>query len=360
MRILTSNALLSCGPWLLAILVSPPLLAKNISYQKVFGPEIPGRYKHPAALEELPNGDLYLVYYGGEGEYETDTAVYGSRRRAGETEWETPHVIADTPHRSEGNAVIWQAPDGRVWLFYVCRYGDTWSTSRIKAKISDDLGKTWSDSVLLTLTEGTMVRNQPIVLHDGKYLLPIYYEHGEDTEFTTAETASGFLRYDPESHVWEELGKITSGEGNLQPGVVEVAPDHLLAYCRRAGGYGPESRGWIVRSESRDGGQTWSPGQFTEFRNPNAAIEFLRWRDDALLLIYNDHMHQRTPLAAALSTDGGKTFPQNVNLVEGPGPYAYPYAIAGSDGKIHLVFTSEGRTVINYATFDESVFSKDK
>ena len=26
---------------------------------------------------------------------------------------------------------VWQAPDGVVWLYYVVRYGDTWSSSRI-------------------------------------------------------------------------------------------------------------------------------------------------------------------------------------------------------------------------------------
>ena len=40
-------------------------------------------------------------------------------------------------------------------------------------------------------------------------------------------------------------------------------------------------------------------------------------------------------------------------LVEGPGDFAYPYAIQADDGKVHLVFTSQGRTVINRAVLDE-------
>ena len=47
---------------------------------RVFGPETPtGPYKHPACLTELSNGDLYLVYYGGQGEYARDTTVFGAR-----------------------------------------------------------------------------------------------------------------------------------------------------------------------------------------------------------------------------------------------------------------------------------------
>ena len=52
--------------------------------QRVFGPEIPtGRYKHPASITELANGDLYLVYYGGAGEYAVDTGVFGARLKKG-------------------------------------------------------------------------------------------------------------------------------------------------------------------------------------------------------------------------------------------------------------------------------------
>ena len=95
----------------------------NIATYRVFGPEHPGHYKHPASITQLANGDLYIAYYGGSGEYGDDTAVYGSRLQQGQTQWTDPQVIADTPDRGEGNPVVWQGPDGRVWLFYVNRYG---------------------------------------------------------------------------------------------------------------------------------------------------------------------------------------------------------------------------------------------
>ena len=40
-----------------------------------------GDFQHDIA--ELANGDLYLVYYGGQGEYAVDTGVFGSRLRKG-------------------------------------------------------------------------------------------------------------------------------------------------------------------------------------------------------------------------------------------------------------------------------------
>ena len=57
----------------------------------------------------------------------------------------------------------------------------------------------------------------------------------------------------------------------------------------------------------------------------------------------------------ALSTDGDKTYPHRHNLAEGPDDFAYPFAIQTRDGKIHVVYTSQRRSVINHTVFDESV-----
>ena len=67
----------------------------DIFMERVVGSEFPGAYKHPASITELDNGDLYLTYYGGSGEYGTDTAVYSARLRAGTSKWSAPEVIAD-------------------------------------------------------------------------------------------------------------------------------------------------------------------------------------------------------------------------------------------------------------------------
>ncbi|HEY8536770.1 MAG TPA: sialidase family protein [Vicinamibacterales bacterium] len=328
--------------------------AAGLQVHRVFGPEVrTGPYKHPACLTELDNGDLYLVYFGGEGEYARDTAVFGSRLAKGTSTWTDPIVIARDPFRSLGNAVVWQAPDGLVWLFYVVRYGDTWSTSRIQAKVSRDGAATWSDAFMLHEGEGMMVRNRPIVLHDGDYLLPIYHEVGDDTESVSPDSTSLFLRYERKTGTWKETGRIRSRKGNIQPAVVEITPGHLIAYCRRGGDYGPTTDGWLVRAESHDGGWTWSEGRDSTFPNPNAAVDFLKLRSGNLLLVYNDSMTRRTPLVAALSTDNDRTYRYPRTLAEGPGDFAYPIALQGADGRIHVVFTSNRRSVVNHAVFTE-------
>jgi predicted neuraminidase len=339
----------------LLLAVTAGASADGLRTERVFGPEVPtGPYKHPASITELANGDLYLVYYGGKGEYATDTGVFGARLKQGGRKWTQPHAIARDPFRSLGNAVVWQAPDSLVWLFYVVRWGDTWSTSRIQAKVSRDGAATWSDSFVISETEGDMVRGHPIVLDNGDYLLPIYHETGRDPERVGADSASEFLRFDKASRAWRPSGVIRSAKGNIQPAVVQLTHDHLTAYCRRGGGYDPVTDGYIVRSESHDGGSTWAEGRDTSFPNPNAAIDLLKLRNGHLLLVYNNSMNDRTPLTVALSTDGDKTWPHRRDLATGPFDYAYPFAIQTKDGKVHVVYTSHERTVIEHAVFDES------
>lgn len=340
---------------LVVVLAAAAIGASSPPIQRIFGPETrTGPYKHPAAIAELQNGDLYLVYYGGEGEYAVDTGVFGARLRKGSSRWSKPVRIAHDPFRSLGNPVIWQAPDGLVWLFYVVRWGDTWSTSRIQGKVSRDGARTWSDSFVVSEVEGMMVRCKPIVLASGDYLLPVYHETGNDPERVGADTTSRFLRWDRQRRQWVQLGVIRSKKGNLQPSVVELAPNHLLAFCRRAGGYEPVTDGYVVQAESRDGGKTWTEGVNSAFPNPNAAVDLLKLRNGHLLFVYNDSMNERTPLTAALSLDNGRTWPYKRNIAEGPYDYAYPYAIQTSDGRISVVFTSHERTVINRAVFDEA------
>jgi len=338
----------------LLLIASLAAAADDIAFERVIGPEYPGKYKHPATIEEFDNGDLYIAYYGGDGEYAEKTADYGMRKKAGESKWSEPEVIANTPFYSDGNVVVWQAPDGLVWIFYVVRFGETWSTSRIAAKISEDRGQTWSDSFLLALEEGMMVRSRPLVLSTGEYLLPVYRETGHDPEVVGAESVSLFLRFDPKTKQWTKSEPIRSKRGNIQPSVVELSPGNLLAFCRRGGGYGPGTEGFMVAATSKDGGQTWSEGTDTKFPNSNAAIDLLKLKNGHLLLVYNNSPIDRTPLTVAISTDGGKTWPHSRDIATGDFDYAYPYAIQGRDGKIRLIYTSHARSQINVATFDES------
>jgi predicted neuraminidase len=333
------------------------VVGEGITMERVIGSEQPGAYKHPATITELDNGDLYIAYYGGSGEYEEDTMCWGLRKEKGSDTWSEPIPLANTPFLGEGNPVIWQAPDGRVWLFYNQRYGDTWTEARVKGKVSTDGAKTWSDSFMLTFKMGMMVQGLPTPLENGTFLLPAYLETGHSRDGTAADTASLFFLVDPKTNTWKESGTIVSDKGNLQPQAVQLTEKHIIAYCRRGGTFDPWPDGRIIRAESHDGGMTWTKGEPSQFKNPNAAISFIKLRNDDLLMVYNDSIAERNPLTVSISMDSDKTWPYKFNIAESDlsQTFAYPSAMQSKDGKIHVVCTSNVRKTINHFTFDEKV-----
>ena len=162
------------------------------------------------------------------------------------------------------------------------------------------------------------------------------------------------MRYNPKKRLWTESNRVRSRLGNIQPAPAWIEADRLLAFCRRGGDYKGQNDGWLVRTESLDGGRTWSEGADSEFPNPNAAVDFLRLASGHHLLVYNRSFSDRTPLSVALSVDGAKTFPYRRDLVADPqGDYGYPTAIQARDGLIHIVLTSDERTVVRRLTFRE-------
>jgi len=153
---------------------------------------------------------------------------------------------------------VWQAPDGLVWLYYVVRYAETWSTSRVQAKVSRDNAATVVGRFPLVSEEGMMVCNKPIVLHNGDYLLPLYFETGHNTEFTAPDSSGLFLPLRRAEKGMEANRRIHSATGNIQPVPIEIRENSLIAYCRRGGNFEPTTNGWLLRAESHDGGWTWT------------------------------------------------------------------------------------------------------
>jgi hypothetical protein len=272
----------------------------SVPVQRVFGPEHPGgRYKHAPSITQLSNGDLYLVFYAGSDEYAEDTAIYGARLPKGSSA--VDDSLCPLPMR---RTVLKATPSSGRHLTAKCGCSTWCATDQrganpsFRRRFPTTARRTWSDPMVVSLTQGMMVRNHPLTLPNGDILLPAYHEVGDDPESVSAETCSLFFIYDAKNHTWTETNRIRSRLGNLQPAVVAMTDKHLICYCRAGGSYEdlPDRR--IVWAESHDGGRTWSEGRDTEFSPNCGGGRLIRLRNGhLLLLIFND---STVPLPNAL------------------------------------------------------------
>ncbi len=129
---------------------------------------------HAANLLELDNGDLLCVWFGGTQEGIPDISIYMSRLERGSDEWTQAEKLSDDPSRSEQNPVLFQEPDGRLWLMYTAQLSGNQDTAIVRYRTSDDRGRTWSKIDTLFAEAGTFIRQPLIVLDNGDWLLPVF------------------------------------------------------------------------------------------------------------------------------------------------------------------------------------------
>ncbi|MBC7099321.1 exo-alpha-sialidase [Candidatus Bipolaricaulota bacterium] len=320
---------------------------------------------HAPSICELTSGELLLAFYAGEYEGAPDQVILGARFAPGRG-WSGPAVWVHVAGRATVNPRVFLGPDGAVWLIAPVNYSERWCSggTYLFLKRSYDGGRTWTDLELLIERKGLLGKNKPLV--EGKFiLLPVEWE----------ETWSAtFLRSQDGGRTWEICGDLgrAAGAHLIQPTVVRLPDGRILAYMR-------SQEGRIFASYSADGGRTWSRPEPTPLPNPNSGIDMARLRSGALVLVYNptepvprahklhpawprrmpvgfDVWGPRTPLVAALSRDGGRTWPWRVVLEDGEGEYSYPAVIQAADGTIHVVYTYR-REAIKHVILSEDDFA---
>jgi predicted neuraminidase len=314
---------------------------------------------HVSSICELSDGTLLAVWYGGSSVLAGDVAVYCTTRVPGESGWSAPRKIVDAisasrelrrPIEKVGNPVIWSDSGDRLYLLYVTAIGG-WSTSSLNLKTSADGGKSWSTSVRLTLGPflnfSELVRNRPIPLQNGGFMVPIHHETiGTFPEFLwllpDSSSSTGFVA---------RKTRINHSRGFLQPTVVTQDSHSAISFLRSK----LEPR--IGLSSSKDCGLTWQAPEYVELPNPNSAICAVRMSAGRLLMVFNDSEfgpRGRENLRIAVSDLQGRNWTRIATLEDAADDtFAYPYMIQTRDGLFHIVY-SFGATNIKHVTFNEA------
>ncbi len=177
---------------------------------------------------------------------------------------------------------------------------------------------------------GWQSRNKPLLIGE-RLLLPLYSD-GFDFSLIAITENHG--------ETWKFSEPIV-GAGPVQPSLALCKDSTIVALMRDNGP--PPQR--LMKSVSKDMGQTWSTVEDTDIPNPGTAADVIVLKSGNWVIVHNDVEEGRHRLSVWLSKDEGTTWPYRKVLVNGePGSLVrghYPAIIQGSDGTIHISFTNQ-------------------
>ena len=303
-------------------------------------------------------GGLTAFWYGGTREGARDVSIYQARLEG--DQWAKPRVVLQRRQmkselkrhiRKLGNPVVYQHPDGRLWLFFVTVSVGGWAGSSISLVESTDNGQSWSRARRLVTSPffnlSTLVKGSAFRYADGTVGLPVYHEFlGKFGEL---------LRLDSDGSVIDKT-RFTSGRHALQPEIAILDQDKAVGVLRYAG---PPPRR-VLHMASDDAGRTWSVPQKIHLPNPDSAIDVLAIDKRRLVAVLNDVDDARWRLVLAVSNNLGIDW-QTIRVLEQQQDekdvnryqFSYPWLLRSPAGDFHVLYTWN-KTRIKHVEFNRS------
>jgi len=347
---------------------------------------------HAAFLHLLDDGSLACAWFGGTLEGKSDISIFVSVLSPGSDVWGEPRQLSTDPAHSEQNPVLFTAPDGQLWLFHTSQPLGNQDECRIRmAKVHRDAGDpgilSAGEGRYLDLPRGCFVRAPVVVRDDGAWLLPIFRCVPRPGQKWNGSHDSAAIGVSTDNGASWHLENVDDSIGCVHMSPVPLGEGRYAAFFRR------RQADHVYRTESRDGGRTWSPPQPTDVPNNNSSIAVVGLKDGRLAMIGNpvnaesskdrraslyDELGEedgrpdadpsggcvpvwgvpRAPVTVCLSEDGGRTFPTRRVIEDGPGTclsndstdgrnqeMSYPWLLEGQDGTLHLAYTYHRRAI---------------
>ncbi|QEL14910.1 sialidase family protein [Limnoglobus roseus] len=301
---------------------------------------------HASTLVEHEPGKLMAAWFGGTAEKAPDVQIWASTFDG--KAWSEPQVLGTQPKQPCWNPVLFKLANGTLALWY--KIGPDPVSWVGYLRRSSDAGKTWSKPEVMPAGFYGPVRAKPIQLKDGTLLAGTSVEAGANatrtwTPFVDRSTDDGKTWW--RSSPFNVPGK----HAQIQPTLFEASDGRIVALMRSAN---PLK---VCRSESKDGGKTFTPAAETDLFNPSAGIDVVKTTAGDLFLIYNPVPVGRVPLSLARSTDDGQTWVKVHDLETELGEYSYPAIIQSADGQLQMTYTWR-RTHIKHVAIDPATLRK--
>ena len=342
---------------------------------------------HAAFLEWLDDGSLACLWFGGTLEGKSDISIHGTVLSPGADAWGPTVQLSHDAERSEQNPVLARNAAGKWQLIHTAQPAGNQDECLLRAReITLDGNKlVGAEPRTIELPLGTFVRARFVRRKDGAWMMPVFRcipRPGQ--RWNGSHDTAGVAVSHDDGETWT-LAEVPGSIGSVHMTIVPLEGDHMVAFYRR------RQSDFVHRSESLDGGFTWSAPEPTDVPNNNSSINVIRLSDGRLAMVCNptsaatssdrrvslyDEIESgddrpdatggcspvwgvpRAPLTLCISTDTGRTWPVRRVVDDSPGTcltnnsvdgknkeLSYPYLLEGPDGVLHVAYTYFRRAI---------------
>jgi len=304
----------------------------------IFDGKSPNKLACDTTLREMADGSWVMVMLGG-GDREPlpENRVFITRSRdRGKTWLPVEPIDLGVKTKNPDMALVPSELMGHAgrWTLFVATHDGHFGNWRSWYTQSDDSCRTWGPLIPSPgkLHRSTFIRNH-ITTRDGRLMLPFQHYLGPRGP---VNPRNGVIISKDGGRTWSVHGWIrVSDDDNhrswAENNIVELA-DGTIAMLIRA-------RGALLRTDSRDGGHTWSETYKTKIPNPSSKATLYSLGGNTVALLHNPNPRNRNPLALWISFDGLKTWPYRRDLIRWPGRLNYPDGFVSGDRRyLHFAF----------------------
>jgi len=356
--------------------VQPKIKQDFIVHQELIFPA-QKEHAHGSSLVVLPNGDKLAAWFQGSGERKSDDVrIMGARLKKGAKSWTIPFLMADTKGLPDCNPVLFLNGKNKLFLVWVAVQANRWENSILRLRTSTIYETDgapnwdWQDNILLKPDDsfaeevalkfkdlpenhagwaeyaplyddmikdaskdllkrsiGWMTRIKPLILENGRIILPLYSD-GLNMSMTAIS--------DDDGESWRPSLPIV-GRGPIQPALAQKENGDIVAFMRDSGDPPPR----VHVSISKDDGESWSATKKIDIPN-TASVELLKIKDGKWAFLGNDIIGGRHRLSLYISDDEGETWNWKVqveNEERGKGSFSYPCLVLDEKGLLHMTYS---------------------
>ena len=309
---------------------------------------------------------ITFIQTGGPIEPHPDNNVFICRSYDHGMNWTAPEKIFKIPGKAyyQTEAIV---TNEKIVLF-ICTHSGYFLDWKEWYCESFDNGHTFGELKPLPieyLNKRTFIRNF-YKKNDGTWILPVQHYNMDENEeeemmknpeskisqSKTIYPENGILLSKDNGATWKHYGKILTKSKKYswaELNVVELEDDYLVILIR------VDLSGCLYRSDSFNGGMTWSEAVPTDIPNPGTKFRLFKFKNGNIALLHNPfnqddvRPYTRNPISIWVSDDNMKSWCYKRDLITFPGNHSYPDGFVDEKkGYIHFAYDYNKHDALYY------------